>query len=258
MDPSEDAPQPWESPHEEVQEARKILRDKFWKETELVGEIIHNLCEERNALKKELQESIASQRKAEELQREAEKEKQSVRKAVEDTQKRQRDMVQKLEEEANKKAKKQFDQQRQNMQKMLEEMKTENKELLDQNAINEFRIESLAEQAKKYMNANKEYGIEFPKLEEENEKLKRDLLVANTANDKLIAVINKTEDVSAKFEQLRELYRKLVIEHRKLIKKHNDLGAEYNRLLNTSRQLAERINQSGATKELEKLRQLRL
>ena len=192
-----------------------------------------------------------------------------------DTQKRQRDMVKKLEEEANKKAKKQFDQQRQNMQKMLEEMKTENKELLDQNVINEARIESLAEQANNYMNANKEYDIQFPELIQENEKLKLEIEVRNRANDKLIAalnnaVLNNTEDadyeeLSAKFEKLKATYLKtaqanqlLKGKHEKLTKKHNKLVADYQRLLKVSKQLEERINQTGATKELEKLRQLRL
>ncbi len=265
QDSSEDAPQPWESPHKEVQEARRILRDKFWAETIPVGEIIHNLCEERNALKEKLQESIASQRQAEGLQKEAEKEIQSVRKAVRDTQKRQRDMVQKLEEEANIKAKKEFDKQRQNMQKKLNKMKEKNTKLLEQNALNEARIESLAEQAKKIMNANKAYDIQFPELKQENEKLKRDLLVANGANDELIAAFKNYKALEANLNKLKVTYLKtaqanqlLKGEHEELIKVHNKLVAEYNRLLNTSRQLAERINQSGGNKKLENLRQLRL
>ena len=136
-------------------------------------------------------------------------------------------------------------------------------------------IDTLAEQANNYMNANKEYDIQFPELIQENEKLKLEIEVRNRANDKLIAalnnaVLNNTEDadyeeLSAKFEKLKATYLKtaqanqlLKGKHEKLTKKHNKLVADYQRLLKVSKQLEERINQTGATKELEKLRQLRL
>lgn len=181
------------SEHEEVREARSILRN-FSTKTKRIASIISKLCDERDKLKATLKD----------VQAKAQEEIQSVKKAVEDTRQRQRDIVQKLEKTANLRAKQQFDQERQSMGTKIKKMQKKINELLDDKALSDARIQRVNEQASKWITANKSYEMEFPALIKENEALKYELNIARAAIDRINKAMADDTDLEAENRKLKK------------------------------------------------------
>ena len=197
----------WESPHKEVMEARSILRDKFWNETERIANIITNLCDERDELKATLREAQAK----------AEEKIQSVKNAIEETRERYKNIVKQMSENARKEARANFCQEKMKLKEELQQLRTSIRGMEDDNAMTESinanlnelnvnlnkQLEQFSVQAKEWITANEAYEEENKRLVELNEALAASLeFIEGTHNEET--------------KKLKEFLREKLNENKKL------------------------------------------